>query len=193
VRFTPRRYYTPQTEADVIEILDRHAGEHIRVVGSRHAWSEAIVSPDIIVNVRHLNHLEITETPSGETWATVGGGCQISRLLAELHARSGATLPSIGLITERPIAKAITTTRTAIARKSITLKREKMELRRSICILLSLSDRVISGITAAGRLCIESICRLKDRRRLNCCKVRAAAVALGARPALIGSLRNDDA
>lgn len=109
VRFTPRRYYTPQTEQEVLEILDRHAGEQIRVVGSRHSWSEAIVSPDVIVNVRHLNSVEIAESPSGEIWATVGGGCQISRLLAELHARSGATLPAIGLVTEQTIAGAIST------------------------------------------------------------------------------------
>ncbi len=109
VRFTPRRYYTPQTENDVLEILDRHAGEHIRVVGSRHTWNEAIFSPDVIVDVRHLNHVEIAETRPGEIRATVGGGCQISRLLAELHARSGATLPSIGLITEQTTAGAIST------------------------------------------------------------------------------------
>src|SRR5579872_1078179 len=109
VRFTPDRYYKPQTEDEVLEILDRHAGEQIRVVGSRHAWSEAIVSPDVVVDVRHFNRVDITQTPSGETWATVGGGCRISRLLAELHARSNATLPAMGLITEQTIAGAIST------------------------------------------------------------------------------------
>src|SRR5260221_1208504 len=109
VRFTPRRYYTPQTESDVLEILDRHSGEQIRVVGSRHAWSQAIVSRDVIVDLHHLKHVEITETPEGEIWAAVGGGCQIKCLLDELHARSNATLPTIGLITEQTIAGAIST------------------------------------------------------------------------------------
>src|SRR5258707_686137 len=86
VRFTPRRYYMPHSESEVLEILDRHAGEQIRVVGSRHAWSDAIVCNDVIVDLRHLKQVEITETTEGETWATVGGGCQIKCLLDELHS-----------------------------------------------------------------------------------------------------------
>jgi len=109
LRFTPSRYYLPHSEDEVLEILDRHAGEQIRVVGSRHAWSEAIVSPDVIVDMRHMNHVEITEGPSGKTWATVGGGCRISRLLEELHSRSEDTMPTIGLITEQTIAGAVST------------------------------------------------------------------------------------
>lgn len=109
LRFTPGHYYTPRTENEVLEILDRHAGEHIRAVGSRHSWSEAIVSPDVIVDLGHLKQVEITETAGGEIWATVGGGCQIKCLLAELHARSNSTLPTMGLITEQTIAGAIST------------------------------------------------------------------------------------
>src|SRR5258708_26274503 len=98
IRFTPGRYYMPHSENEVLEILDRHAGEQIRVVGSRHAWSEAIVSPDVIVDLRHLKHLEITKTaggeiPGGEISVSVGGGCPIKCLLDELHARSNSTLP----------------------------------------------------------------------------------------------------
>jgi FAD/FMN-containing dehydrogenase len=109
VRFTPSRYYMPLTENDVLEILDWHAGENIRVVGSRHAWSDAIVSPDVIVDLRHIKQVEITETPGGEIRVTVGGGCPIKCLLDELHARSNSTLPTIGLITEQTIAGAIST------------------------------------------------------------------------------------
>ena len=109
VRFAPRRYYMPRTETEVLEILDLHAGEQIRVVGSRHAWSDGIVSNDVIVDLRHLKQVEIAETPDGEVWATVGGGCQIKCLLDELHSRSNSTLPTMGLITEQTIAGAIST------------------------------------------------------------------------------------
>jgi FAD/FMN-containing dehydrogenase len=109
LRFTPRRYYVPQSEGEVLEILDRHAREQIRVVGSRHAWSEGIVSTDVIIDLSRLNTVEISEPASGEILATVGGGCQIKHLLEQLHARSGSTLPSLGLITEQTIAGAIST------------------------------------------------------------------------------------
>jgi FAD/FMN-containing dehydrogenase len=99
----------PRTENEVLEILERHAGEQIRVVGSRHAWSDGIISHDVILDLRHLKQVEISETPEGEVWATVGGGCQIKCLLDELHARSNATLPTMGLITEQTIAGAIST------------------------------------------------------------------------------------
>src|SRR5262245_29572750 len=81
LRFTPRRYYVPQSEGEVLEILDRHAREQIRVVGSRHAWSEGIVSTDVIIDLCRLNTVEVSEPAPGEILATVGGGCQIKRLL----------------------------------------------------------------------------------------------------------------
>jgi FAD/FMN-containing dehydrogenase len=109
LRFTPRCCYAPQSEGEVLEILDRHAREQIRVVGSRHAWSEGIVSTDVIIDLCRLSTVEISESAPGEIQATVGGGCQIKHLLGQLQARSGTTLPSIGLITEQTIAGAIST------------------------------------------------------------------------------------
>jgi hypothetical protein len=109
LRFTPRRYCVPHSEEEVLAILDRHAKERIRVVGSKHAWSEGIVSSDVIVDLRHFNSVELTERVLGEVWATVGGGCQIKHLLDEVHARSQFTLPALGLITEQTIAGAIST------------------------------------------------------------------------------------
>jgi FAD/FMN-containing dehydrogenase len=120
LRFTPRRYYSPRSEGEVLDILDRHAGEQIRVVGSRHAWSEGIVSRDVILDLRHVNQVEICEVGLGEIHANVGGGCQIKRLLKELHSRSGATLPSIGLITEQTIAGAISTATHGSGRHSLS-------------------------------------------------------------------------
>jgi FAD/FMN-containing dehydrogenase len=120
LRFTPGRYYLPRSEDEVLEILERHAREHIRVVGSRHAWSGGIVSSDVIIDTRHLNKVEISEPAPGETLATVGGGCQIKLVLQQLQARAGATLPAIGLITEQTIAGAIATATHGSGRHSLS-------------------------------------------------------------------------
>ena len=39
IQFTPRHFYAPITEAEVLDILDRHAAGKIRVVGATHSWS----------------------------------------------------------------------------------------------------------------------------------------------------------
>ena len=41
VRFTPAQVYIPESEQDVLDILNRHRNGHIRVVASLHAWSNA--------------------------------------------------------------------------------------------------------------------------------------------------------
>ncbi len=107
VHFAPRRLYTPRTEGELLDILNRHSSGQIRVVASRHAWSEAIVSDDALIEMRHFNYVRIHQQ-AGETFATVGGGCQIKHLLMVLNRR-GLTTPSVGLITEQTIAGAIST------------------------------------------------------------------------------------
>ena len=57
--------------------------------------------------MRHFNYVRIHQQ-AGETFATVGGGCQIKHLLMVLNRR-GLTTPSVGLITEQTIAGAIST------------------------------------------------------------------------------------
>jgi FAD/FMN-containing dehydrogenase len=107
VRFIPRRVYTPRTEGELLDILNRHRSGQIRVVASRHAWSEAIVSDDALIDMRHFNYVCIHQQ-AGKTFATVGGGCRIKHLLMVLNQR-GLTTPSVGLITEQTIAGAIST------------------------------------------------------------------------------------
>jgi FAD/FMN-containing dehydrogenase len=107
VRFTPRRLYRPRTEAELLDILNRHRTGQIRVVASRHSWSDAIVSDDALIDMRHFNYVRLHQR-AGETFATVGGGCPIKRLLATLN-EVGLTTPSVGLINEQTIAGAIST------------------------------------------------------------------------------------
>ncbi len=105
IRFAPQRYYTPGSEAAVLEILARHAGQQIRVLGSGHSWSEAIVCDQILIDVRQINSVSIDQD---KMRVRVGAGCQVKRLLANL-ARHGLTLPSIGLIDEQTVAGATAT------------------------------------------------------------------------------------
>jgi hypothetical protein len=107
--FTPRHRYAPVNEAEVLDILDRHAQGKVRVVGALHSWSAAVVSEDALVDLRHFATVTVQRGPDGTLWATVGGGCRIKYLLRRLHDLAGATMPSLGLITEQTIAGAIST------------------------------------------------------------------------------------
>ncbi|MFT6040656.1 MAG: FAD/FMN-containing dehydrogenase [Planctomycetota bacterium] len=103
----PSAAYTPVDEAEVLRILDRHSGQQIRAVGRLHSWSEAVLVAGVLLDLRRLQAVEL-ESEDEQLVATVGAGCQISRLLDELD-REGATLPSLGLITVQTIAGAIST------------------------------------------------------------------------------------
>jgi FAD/FMN-containing dehydrogenase len=56
----------------------------------------------------------------GKRWVTVGAGCQIKRLLAELELQDAGTIPSLGLITEQTIAGAISTATHGSGRHSMS-------------------------------------------------------------------------
>lgn len=109
IQFTPRHYYAPTTEAQVLELLDRHAHGKVRVVGALHSWNGGIVSDDAIVNLRYFNNVEVTHDADGTAWVTAGGGCRIKDLLRKLHRFADVTLPSLGLVTEQTVAGAICT------------------------------------------------------------------------------------
>ncbi len=109
LRFEPRQILAPKDASELLGILQEHRDGAIRVVGSRHAWSDGIVTDDVLIDMRHFNHVRVHEDAStGEPRATVGGGCQIKTLLAALN-ESGLTTPSLGLITEQTIAGATAT------------------------------------------------------------------------------------
>ena len=120
IRFTPRHVYAPTTEAEVLEILDRHAQGKIRVVGAMHSWSPVVVCEDAVVDLRHFDSVEIQSDADGNTWAHVGAGCRIKHLLQKLHALGDVTMPSLGLITEQAIAGAISTATHGSGRHSLS-------------------------------------------------------------------------
>jgi len=120
LHFMPNHRYTPTTEDEVLEILNRHAHGKIRVVGALHSWSPAIVCEDVIVDMRNFDRVEVETKPDGAVWATVGGGCRIKDLLKKLHALGDHTMPTLGLVTEQTIAGAISTATHGSGRHSLS-------------------------------------------------------------------------
>ena len=107
VRFQPREICVPNSAEELLETIHREQPRRIRVIASGHAWSPLIETEDFLVNLKSLDQIELFEE-HGKTFARIGAGCQIKRLIEFLN-RSGLTLPSIGLITEQRIAGAIST------------------------------------------------------------------------------------
>jgi len=107
VEFEPQHRFRPQTETELLDILRAHRDGCVRVVGARHAWSEAIVSPDTLIDLQDFRSIKIVDTAEGKQ-AIVGAGCRMKDLLAELN-QHGLTTPSIGLVTEQAVAGAVAT------------------------------------------------------------------------------------
>ena len=107
VRFRPASLVSPKDEAELLNVLQSNRAGRIRVMGSKHAWSNAIETDGVLLDMRHFSHIQIHER-NGPPFVTVGAGCQIKTLLAALNAR-GLTTPSVGLITEQTIAGATAT------------------------------------------------------------------------------------
>ena len=107
VRFRPASYVCPKDEAELLGILQSNRAGRIRVMGSKHAWSHAIETDGVLLDMRHFSRIRIHER-NGQPFVTVGAGCQIKKLLAALNER-GLTTPSVGLITEQTIAGATAT------------------------------------------------------------------------------------
>jgi hypothetical protein len=128
IRFTPRHVYTPNTESEILDILDRHADGKVRVIGALHSWSPAVECTDAIVDMRRFNRVDIERTADGAVWATIGGGCRIKDLLRKLHVLADVTLPSVGLITEQTIAGAIATGTHGSGKSSLSHYVEEMRV-----------------------------------------------------------------
>jgi hypothetical protein len=120
VNFIPRHSYAPRTEEEVLEALDRHSSGKVRVGGSLHSWSDVAVSEEVLLDLRHLNQVDITNDPDGQVTVSVGGGCTIQRLLDVLHQKSDATMPTIGVIKKQTIAGAISTGTHGSGRSSLS-------------------------------------------------------------------------
>jgi FAD/FMN-containing dehydrogenase len=106
LNFCPANYYAPTDEAALLTILQQHRHDKIRAIGARHAWSDGIKTPDVVVDLKYFQQIQIH--PGQNPAVTVGAGCRIKTILAALNAQ-GLTLPVIGVIAEQSIAGAIAT------------------------------------------------------------------------------------
>lgn len=105
VSFKPAIFAEPKNDHEVIELLRQHRGQPVRVMGSRHAWSDAIKTGGVLISTKHLTQIELK--PDRQS-VCVGAGCKLKHLLKFLK-KQGLTLPSVGLIDEQTIAGATAT------------------------------------------------------------------------------------
>ncbi len=153
VELNPGTACVPETEQDVLDILDKHRGQRIRCVGRLHSWSRAIEVNDVLLDLRKLNYVIPSEL-SGQFSAKVGAGCQIKRLLAELERQKKWTLPSLGLISEQSVAGAVSTATHGSGRNSL-------------CHYV-ISVRVAHYDAATGRAIIAEITEGDELRAARC-------------------------
>lgn len=109
VSFVPKQRYRPQNEAQVLDLLNKHAYGKIRVVASLHSWSDVVESEDVIVDMSNFDNVEIGTAKNGEILVTAGGGCVIQKLLDTIHSKTDSTLPSIGAVKVQTIAGVVST------------------------------------------------------------------------------------
>src|SRR5689334_10305862 len=79
----PQLAAAPRSEAELLELLALCRGRKIRIIGRLHSWSEAPITDDVLIDLRHFDQVTV-EKSADSVVATVGGGCQIKRALAEL-------------------------------------------------------------------------------------------------------------
>ena len=107
VVYEPRHRYTPRTEEEVLAILARHRGGHIRVQGAGHSWSGIVEATDVLVSVAHFSDVTVEKGPAGHV-ARVGAGATLEKIVAALR-KTAFSLPTLGAITRQTIAGATAT------------------------------------------------------------------------------------
>ncbi|MFK8182225.1 MAG: FAD-binding protein [Phormidesmis sp.] len=107
IHFQPSNHHLPKTGKEVLAILRANQGRGIRTIGRLHSWSETLKTKDVLLDLRHLDSVQIYEK-DGQSLVTIGAGCQIKQAINALDT-VGLALPTQGLITEQTIAGAIST------------------------------------------------------------------------------------
>ncbi len=118
IKFSPKIFYQPKTEAEILDILNQHKNGQVRAQGSLHAWNPGTVSNDAYLDIYQLNNIELIQNGS-ETIVNVGGGCKLKDLIAYLD-KLGLALPAMGGIMQQSVAGLASTATHGTGRSSFS-------------------------------------------------------------------------
>jgi L-gulono-1,4-lactone dehydrogenase len=113
------RCYRPASEAEVLDILAQHAGDRIRVLGSKHSWSDIAVSGDVSLDMSRFDDVQ-PFVQDEQKFVRVGAGATLQSLLDRLHRATDQTLPTLGAIKKQTISGAISTGTHGSGRQSLS-------------------------------------------------------------------------
>lgn len=104
----PERILAPRTETEVAEAvaLAHSEGRALRVAGSGHSFTAAVVSNDLMMQIGALSGIRAIDRSS--MTVSVGAGTTLSALNDMLH-QEGLALPNLGDIAYQTVAGAIST------------------------------------------------------------------------------------
>jgi L-gulonolactone oxidase len=104
VVFTPLRVSTPRGPDEISALVKR--SKKLRVMGSRHSWSDAIVTDDTLISLDEMRQILHVDKKRG--LARVEAGIKLSELVVGLE-KEGMALANLGSISAQSIAGAIST------------------------------------------------------------------------------------
>jgi hypothetical protein len=111
--------YRPESEAEILEILQQNPRATIRALGSGHSWSDVAANTDIALDMSAFSSVNLIVV-DGEQLVRVGAGCTLQDLLDRLHAISDRTLPTLGAIKKQTISGVISTGTHGSGRQSLS-------------------------------------------------------------------------
>jgi L-gulonolactone oxidase len=112
VEATPAAVYEPATEAELVEVVERHAPEDtIRAVGAGHSFTRLGETDDVLVSMEKLTGIESVDREAGDGeggQATVLAGTRLEEMNAAL-AGEGLAMENMGDIDQQRLAGALAT------------------------------------------------------------------------------------
>jgi L-gulonolactone oxidase len=109
VATSPAEIHAPETEADLVEIVDGHDGQDggsIRAVGAGHSFTRLGETDDTLVSMDRLTGIESVDREAGR--ATVRAGTRLGEMNAAL-AEHGLAVENLGDIDRQRLAGAMST------------------------------------------------------------------------------------
>jgi FAD/FMN-containing dehydrogenase len=104
----PEKYCQPDTENDVVQIVQQAIvqNKRVRIVGAGHSWAPLVLTRDYLINLDKLTRYLQVVLPGGKV--KVEAGFRLKNLIGRLR-EDNLGLKNIGSITEQSIAGAIST------------------------------------------------------------------------------------